>query len=764
MKKRSFLLIGTAALGALVVGWGVMPARSRLGKPDQAARALNAWIKISTDGKIVLAMPRSEMGQGTHTGLAMLVAEELNMPAAAITLEQAGNESLFGNVAMLVAGLPFHPRDGEPGHATTTVKTARWIVGKVARELGVNATGGSSSIADAWIVLRQAAALARHSLVLAGAKQLNAAPETCELRNGVVSAGGRSVNISELVGSAVTLASSLDASAITLKPASQWSQIGTAVPRLDALSKSMGTAAFGQDAPVKNALYAVVVMNPELGASVTLVDRDGLMKQPGVKAVVELSSYVGSTSGFAVVATNTYAAMAAARQPGMVRWGGGSNAQLNSVNEIKRLVNKVEGGDEGFAFEKRGDALTALKQSGSNAKVLQAWYAAPYLAHAAMEPMNATAQVTLNDKGAITRVDVWAPTQVPGFARNTAAQAANCAVELVHVHVSYLGGGFGRRLETDFIAQAVRVALVTPGQPVKLLWSREQDTQHDFYRPAQVAKCAASFIDGKLRALHIRTASDSITPYWMGRHLPALAADTPDKTSAEGLFDQPYEIEHQLIEHLRVKSSVPIGFWRSVGHSHNAFITESFIDELAHSQSIDPIAFRLSLLQTAPRHAAVLKLAADKAGWGRTLPPGHALGVALHESFGTTVAQIAQVSIQANQAIRVHRVVCAIDCGTAINPMLINQQVQSSIVFGLSAALFGRIDIVAGKVIQGNFDSYRVLRANECPEIETHIIKSNSPPTGVGEPATPPIAPAVGNALFKLTGKRLRELPLQLNA
>jgi isoquinoline 1-oxidoreductase beta subunit len=373
-----------------------------------------------------------------------------------------------------------------------------------------------------------------------------------------------------------------------------------------------------------------------------------------------------------------------------------------------------------------------------------------------MEPINCTARV------ADGKVEVWVPTQVPGAARALAARVAGVAPDAVTVHVTYLGGGFGRRLDVDVVGQAVRVAMETGGRPVQLVWPREEDLTHDFYRPAGVALLQASLdATGMPTALRITSAGDAITPRWMERSLPALAGpiDMPDKTAAEGLIDLPYGIPNQRMAHVATHSGVPVGFWRSVGHSHNAFFSEGFIDELAHEARQDPVAFRLALLAAAPRHAAVLRLAAEKAGWGQPLPAGVARGVALHDSFNSIVAQVVEVSMDGGRP-RVRRVVCAADVGTVVNPGIVAQQMESGILFGLSAALYGRIDIDASVVRQTNFPTYPVVRLAEAPRIETHLVPSTRSPGGVGEPGTPPIAPAVANAMFVLTGRRLRSLPL----
>ena len=373
--------------------------------------------------------------------------------------------------------------------------------------------------------------------------------------------------------------------------------------------------------------------------------------------------------------------------------------------------------------------------------------------------MNCTAQVKDG------KVSVWAPTQVPEMARAIAAKVAGVDTKDVTLHVTLLGGGFGRRLEVDYVAQAVRVAMACDGKPVQLVWSREEDMTHDFYRPMHVAALRASVDDkGEVSSLRIKSAGDAISPRWMARGMPALSGpvDMPDKTTAEGLFDLPYGFDHQHMAHVATRMEVPVGFWRSVGHSHNAFFSESFIDELAAATRKDPVEFRLALLKDAPRYAAVLQLAANKAGWGSQLPKGHALGVALHKSFGSIVAEIAEVSLKDGvpRVPRVHRVVCAIDCGTVINPDTVAQQMESAVIFGLSAALYGKIDIQDGVVQQNNFPTYPMVQLAQAPKVETYIVPSTRVPTGVGEPGLPPIAPAVSNALFALTGTRHRRLPL----
>ena len=439
--------------------------------------------------------------------------------------------------------------------------------------------------------------------------------------------------------------------------------IGRPAQRLDLSDKCDGRARFGLDVRLPGMVYASVLQAPMLGGSPASLDVDEVLRRPGVERVVRLPPLAGAGAAVAVIGRTTWHAREAARSL-QVQWRAPASGLLDS----KRIEASLEGtardaADKrgGFVFHSRGDSHAALAGA---AKRVEALYRAPFLAHATMEPMNCTARLRAG------RVDVWAPTQAPGLARDAAARVAGVDPDVVTVHVTYLGGGFGRRLEVDFVAQAVRVAQETGGRPVQLAWSREEDFMHDFYRPAAAALLRAGFdADGRLIALEASSAGDALEPRWMQRALPSLSGpvDAPDKTTVEGLYDLPYAIAHQRIAHVATRSGVPIGNWRSVGHSHNAFFAESFVDELAHAVNADPVKFRLGLLATKPRHAAVLALAAQKAGWGKALPAGRARGVALHESFGTIAAQVVEVSL-ADKQVRVHRVVCALDCGVVVHP------------------------------------------------------------------------------------------------
>ena len=755
MKRRKLILSGLGVTGALIVGWGVLPARSRLGKPDnmlptEGEVALNGWIKIAKDGGVVLAMHRSDMGQGIHNALSMLVAEELNVPLKQIRLEQAGHDSIYGNVAMFVGTLPFHPLQSEGVDKPFLVHSGEWIVGKVARELGVNATGGSSSVKDAWEHLRFAAATAKASLCLAAADQWKVSLQDINVKDGVIShASGKSAHFGELAQAAAAQTPRN----VSLKDRKDWTLIGKPSARADVPAKTDGSAVFGMDVRLPNMLFASVVQVPQMGGTLISFDAKEALAMPGVVKCVQLSSAAGSAPGFAVVAKSTWHAKQAADKV-KAQWAQRTEGAIDTKRIESELKEKLKS-EKGFAFHEQGDAA---KAESSAARMIEAQYQAPYLAHATMEPMNCTAQFKA---GAL---EIWAPTQVPGLARAAAAKVANVSADKVKVNVTLLGGGFGRRLEADVVAQATQIAMALDGVPVQMVWSREQDMSHDFYRPMHVAQLSAALnAKGEVESLRIKSAGDAISPRWMSRVLPALSGplDAPDKTTAEGLFDLPYAFANQHMSHVSTRMGVPIGFWRSVGHSHNAFFSESFIDELAFETKQDPLAFRLSLLKQAPRYAAVLKLAAEKANWGSALPAGHAHGLAFHESFGSIVAQVAEVSIEGGMP-RVHRVVCAIDCGTVVNPGTVAQQVESSVNFALSAALFGKIDIQDGVVQQTNFTNYPLVHMAQSPVVETWIVPSTQSPEGVGEPAVPPLAPAVANAMFKLTGQRLRSLPLKV--
>jgi len=758
VSRRRFLLSAAGVAGALVVGWGLLPPRRRLGRAlaqaDAAGRlALNGWIRIAPDGQVVLAMPRSEMGQGVHTALAMLVAEELDVALESVALVDAGADAIYGNVAAVVGALPVQPREAEPGQETRGVRLGRWVAAKLARELGLSITGGSASVADAWEPLRLAAATARAQLLGAASLAWRLPVDELMVAGGVVShaGSGQRAHYGELVRRAVAT----PPGAVQPKSPEQWRLVGRPAPRIDVPAKVDGTARFGLDVRLPGMVWAVVRHCPMLGGSVGAFDPAPALRLPGVERVVHLGPLAGSTPALAVVGRSTWHARRGADAL-VVDWRPPPAVSLDSARILDTLAATARSAaaeDGGFVFHREGEPDEALARA---ARRIEALYRAPYLAHAAMEPIGCTARV------ADGRVELWAATQSPSFARAIAARVAGVPEARVELHVTYLGGGFGRRLESDAIGQAVRVALECGGRPVQLVWPREEDLTHDFYRPAGAAVLQAGLDEqGRVLALKVTSAGDAIVPRFLERNAPALAAawDLPDRTASEGLFDLPYAVPHRRIAHVATKSGVPVGNWRSVGHSHNAFFGECFMDELAHAAGRDPLAFRLELLEGLPRHAAVLRLAAERAGWGTPAPAGTARGLALHESFGSIVAQVVELRL-ADGRPSVRRVVCAADVGTVLNPGIVAQQMEGAIVFALTAALYGRIDIVGSAVQQRNFPDHPLLTLAQTPRIETHLVASTNPPGGVGEPGVPPLAPALANALFALTGRRVRELPL----
>ena len=755
MKRRHFVLGTLGATGALALGWSLLPPRQRLSTssplPTAAGQAaLNGWLKIGADDSLVIVMPKSEMGQGVHTGLAMVLADELDADWARVRIELSPIDKIYNNLASVVDGLPFHPDDDG-----ALKQVAGWLTAKTMREVGIMMTGGSSSVKDLWLPMRQAGASARAMLVGAAAQAWGVPAAEIGVAAGVVShPSGKKARFGELALAAAALPLPGE---VQLKTPARFTLIGKPLPRLEAAAKGTGRAGFGIDVLQPGQLYASVVMCPTLGGKVVSFDAAAATQLPGVKQVLAVAGYHGGTPGVAVIADTPWHAMQAVKQLAVTWDEAVPAAGVSSEDAIARLAQSLDT-ETGFAYYRKGDVEAALKGA---ARTISAEYRAPYLAHATLEPQNCTVQFKDG------RATVWAPTQVPGLARRAAALALGIEPEAVDVQVQFLGGGFGRRLDVDFIGQAAAIAKAAGGAPVQTFWTREQDTQHDFYRPAAAARFTAGFdAQDHLGAWRDVSAGQAIVPQVLGR-LWGLPGAGPDKTTAEGAFDQPYEWPAARIAHHIVDLPIPVGFWRSVGHSHQAFFKESFVDEAAHAAGQDPVAFRAALLQRHPRHLKVMQRAAALAGWGTPTVPAAdgaktARGIALHQSFGSVVAQVAEVSVTADKVIRVHRVVCVIDCGTPVNPNLIRQQMESGIVFGLSAALYGQVNIDKGRVQQSNFHDYPLLRIDACPAIETEVIASTETPEGVGEPGTPPIAPAVANALFALTGQRLRTLPLKV--
>lgn len=772
--RRHLLLAGLGIAGAMVVGWSVLPPRQRLHTAappglSETSVALNGWVVVSMNGRVSIMLAKSEMGQGVTTSLAMLVAEELDVPLSAVEMVQAPLDKIYGDTTMVPDGLPFRPDD-----QGLLARSAHWMTRKLMREVGLVVTGGSSSVKDSWLPMREAGAAARARLIAAAAQLWGTDRAACRTEAGRVwHVDGRSLGYGELAQRAATLGEV----PYTLKSQRDFRLIGHAAQRIDGPSKINGSARFGLDVRLPGMVYATVAMCPVFGGKLQSFDPESLAGLAGVVRLLPLSSdRAGAPDAVAIVATSRWASLQALAAL-KVEWQAGPHAPWSSDLGQAALRQALDD-SEGFSFYKRGDlaqfpevsqssgsrqnsavqagtSQNGTSQNGtsqSGTKHVVAQYSVPHLAHAALEPVNCTAQYKQG------RLTLWVPTQSPSTAVAAGARAANVDTASVDLHVTQLGGGFGRRLDSDMVVQAAAIAHALDGAPVQLMWTREQDIRHDFYRPAAVAMLSASLdATGKVIALTSKSASGAPAQQLMHRAF-GLPMAGPDKTTVEGLFDHPYEISNQRIAHVTVDSPVPLGPWRSVGHSHNAFFKECFIDELAAAVNADPVAFRRRLLSGRPRHLAVLDAAVRLAG---SPAAGRAFGVALHESFGSIVAQVAEVSVEAGR-IRVHRISCAVDCGIVVHPDGVRQQVESAVCMGLSAALLERITMRQGRVSQSNYTDYRLLRIGQMPEVAIVILPSNAPPEGMGEPATPPVAPAVANAVFQLTGQRLRSLPLTL--
>lgn len=754
MRRRTFLLTGLGATGALILGWSLTPPRQRLRAGalpslEPGHVVLNGWLAIAPDDTVSIITPKSEMGQGIHTALAMIVAEELDCDWSRVRTVPAPIDRVYNNVAAIVDGLPLHPDDMEAAPA----RALRWLAAKAAREVGMMMTSASSSVRDVWDVARDAGATARAQLLAAAALRWNLPVSDLRTERGLVIAGDRRLRYGELLGEATTQRPAQ----VSRKDPSRFTLIGHDQRRLDAQDAATGQLRFGMDELPDGTRYSAVAMPPVLGSRPRVYDGAAARARPGVRAVVALpGSEYGDTPGVAVIADSWWQAEQALSALN-VQWTDSPHVALSS-DGIRSTLRSVARSDAGLPHRFRGDANAALQAAHA---VHEASYEVPYLAHATMEPPNATVLVT------DAQVSVWTGTQLPDVARRAVAQVLQRAEREVVLHQRRLGGGFGRRLEADIVAQAARVAAALPGTPVCTIWSRRDDLQHDIYRPACAAVLRAGLdASGRPTAITAQTASQSPFKAYSRRIGFAWTARTPDRTAAEGLWDQPYEWPALRVGHRELDFAVPVGLWRSVGHSHHAFFLESFIDELAERAGSDPLQYRLDLLRAHPRATRVLTTAAREAGWSDApmrAPDGRpaAMGLALHQAFDTVVAQVATVSLSAERRVRVHRVVMAVDCGLAVHPDGVRQQMEGAVIFGLSAALHGEVRIVQGRVMTGNFHEYPLLSMRDTPSIDVHILPSAEPPAGVGEPGLPPVAPAVANAIARLTGERLRSLPLR---
>jgi len=731
LSRRTFLRASAAAGGGLLVSFG-LPARigTALAAGAQPARDFmpNGFIRIDRDGRVTLIMHKVEMGQGTYTAMPMLLAEELEVDLSQVRLEHAPpDDALYA----------------EP-------------------LFGVQETGGSTSVRGNWEPLRRAGATARSMLVAAAAGTWNVPPTSCRAASGAVIHGptGRSLSYGTLVDRAALLPVPGN---VALKDPKDFKLIGTPVKRLDTPDKVDGTAQFGIDVRLPGMKFAAVAACPVFGGKLASVDDAKAKAIQGVRQVVRLEDAV------AVVADDTWAAKQGLAALA-IRWDEGPNASLSSADIVQQLAAASQ--KSGAVARKEGDVAGAM--AGAAQKV-EAIYELPFLAHATMEPVNCTVHVRPD------ACDIWVGTQVPTFTQTAAAKVTGLSKAKVQVHNHLLGGGFGRRLEVDFVIQAVQIAKQVTG-PVQVLWSREEDIQHDMYRPYYYDRIAAGMdAQGKPLAWTHRVTGSSIMARVVNQLFPKTlrvmrAAGVHqlfamvkglDVDAVEGAAEPPYALPNIRVDYVRQEPpGVPTAFWRGVGPTHSIFVVESFIDELAAAAQRDPFEYRRALLDRSPRAKAVLELAAERAGWGRPLPAGGGgggggRGIALLHAFGSYIAQVAEVVVSKQGDVRVRRVVCAVDCGTVVNPDIVKAQMESGIVFGITAALWGEITIKNGRVEQHNFHDYRMLRMSETPAIEVHLIQSAEAPGGVGEPGTSAVMPAVTNAIFAATGRRIRKLPVK---
>ncbi|MBZ5645351.1 MAG: xanthine dehydrogenase family protein molybdopterin-binding subunit, partial [Acidobacteriia bacterium] len=663
---------------------------------------LNAWIHVGTDDLVTILIDKSEMGQSILTGLAMIAADELDCDWKKVRTEFAPADKVYIN-----------PR------------------------FGVQATGGSSGTPTSWTPLRTASATARALLITAAAQKWGIPSSECSAENGAVvhTSSKRRLSYGSLVEAAAKLPAPQD---VPPKQPGQYRLIGKPTKRLDTLLKVNGSAQYGIDVRQPGMLHAVVARCPVFGGKVAGFDAAKAKAIPGIKDVIQIST------GIAVVADNTWTAMQGRRALD-VRWDEGPNASLTSAAISKALADAST--KPGAVARKVGDVDAGLTAAATKFVVD---YEVPSLAHATMEPQNCTASVRAD------RCDVWAPTQAQTNSQATAAKITGLDPKSVFIHTTFLGGGFGRRFETDFIGEAVEVSKAM-NAPVQVTWSREDDMQHDYYRMVSHARCEAGLdADGWPVVWSARVSSPSL----LARFGPLK--DNFDHRSVESLDDVPYDIPNILVDFQLVNTGVPIGFWRSVGASQNGFFLESFIDEIATAGKKDPYELRRRLLAKSPRRLAVLETAAKNAGWGKPLPAGRFRGIALVTSYEGYVALVIEISVnRAARTLKVHRVVCALDCGRIINPSSIDAQARGSIVYGLTATLHGAITIDRGRVQQNSFNDYQMLRLPEMPDVEVHIIQNEERPTGAGEFVVPPVAPALCNAIFAAIGRRVRKLPVQ---
>ncbi|NVJ96874.1 MAG: xanthine dehydrogenase family protein molybdopterin-binding subunit [Alphaproteobacteria bacterium] len=737
--RRGFMIGGAAVGGTLAagmaIGVGFLSTVDTDGL-DGALRedgtiGLNAWVRITPDGHITFAIPRTEMGQGVFTSLPMLIAEELEVSLDA------------GNVSVI------HPTEALPVYTNYVLAlrkrpeelsgAADWLGKKVFSLVPYIGTGGSTSVVDAYTPLRRAGAAARSMLLKAAAERWATSIANLRAENGSVinTQTGERLGYGDLAERAASMSPDRD---IPLKPRKQFRLVGKPHPRVDIPAKTRGEAVFGVDVNLPNMLFATVMQSPVFGGMVASFDDTAAMAARGVHKVVNLGNAVG------VIAESYYYAKKALRLVKVTFKGG--DEKLSS-KDISAALNMAVDAGETHVFEEEGSVDTKL----STLETFEARYETPYLAHACMEPMACTALVQDG------KVEMWSSSQAP-LTMDWAADRNIKDLKEVTSHTMLTGGGFGRKIELDVGAQVVQLAATMPGRPVKLIWSREEDIQHDMYRPAAVARVRAALgSTGMPEAFDYKLGIQSVMQAFSRRNMPIEEDGLKDQGNVEGVRHHPYAFGARRVANSAVELPVPVGSWRSVGHSNNAFFVESFVDELAHKAGVDPFTYRERLLAHDTRLSALMAKLRDLSGWDSG--DGKARGVAFHPSFRSFVGQVAEISVDAERGMRVERVTCVVDCGVTVNPDTIRAQMEGGIIFALSAAMHGEITIEGGRVVEENFPSYEMVRMYDTPEIVVHIMENDEAPGGVGEPGVPPLFPAVTNAVFAANGERIRRLPLK---
>lgn len=743
--RRTFLVGAAAVAGGVAFGYYKyrQPLENPLKKDLANGEAtFNPYIKIASDNRITVIVPRAEMGQGAFTTLAALVAEELDVTLDQIEIEHGPAAPAYYNDAALREGAPFPAFDHSM--VAEAVRNAMGVVGKF---LALQMTGGSSSLADGYEKMRVAGATARETLKAAAAQKLGVSVGSLKTEAGKVidAKSGRSLTYGELALDAAKIDPPSD---VALKPRSQWKLLGKPQPRKDMPAKVTGQPIFGIDVHLPDMLYATVRMNPQPGGAMKSFDASDALKMRGVKKVIAIDSLYGK--GFAVIADNTWRAFKAADAVKVV-WADGPGHRDDA--EAKKILASTIAAGGGFSLRSSGDPEKAFADAPRE-KLVEAEYYAPFLSHATMEPMNATARL----KDGV--LDVWSPNQAPSVIKIIGARLTNLADEKINVHTTFLGGGFGRRIEPDFSDYAIRIAMETEGRPVKVTWTREEDMSHGPYRPAALAKYRARLgNDGLPVAIHGSVASPSVMAGMVGRIMPGLPTAGPDNLILDGTYNQPYTIPNYRIDGYKAPLTTPVASWRSVGNSFNAFMNESFMDELAHAGKIDPLEFRRKLMADYPTAIAILDKLKTLSDWGKPVDKTRAQGIAFTLSFGTWVGEVVQVKDE-NGSIRVEKVWIVADPGMVLDPVNFRAQVMSGAIYGLSAAIGQQISFADGAPQQSNFSDYDAMRMNQCPDIVIEILENSGHLGGAGEPATPPVMAALANAIFALNGKRIRSMPL----